>query len=134
MPLDYENLSEDQQYDLLHAGTLFLRALSSVAGAELTHEMWSQLADVVSPVYSQQMLIYLLTGEAPGGLVTLTGAGPRKIEIIKTIRSHTSLGLKECKDIVDSASVYKPSRILVSGDLDRKTLVNALRALGCKVA
>ncbi len=33
----------------------------------------------------------------------LTGAGDKKIQVIKEVRSLTSLGLKEAKDLVDSA-------------------------------
>ncbi len=35
--------------------------------------------------------------------VVLTGAGDKKIQVIKEVRSLTSLGLKEAKDLVDSA-------------------------------
>ena len=49
-------------------------------------------------------------GEAAGGEeeqtefdVILTGAGDKKIQVIKEVRSLTSLGLKEAKDLVDSA-------------------------------
>ncbi|MBN3040882.1 MAG: 50S ribosomal protein L7/L12 [Candidatus Omnitrophica bacterium] len=35
--------------------------------------------------------------------VTLTGAGANKIAVIKEIRAITELGLKEAKDLVDSA-------------------------------
>jgi large subunit ribosomal protein L7/L12 len=35
--------------------------------------------------------------------VIITGAGDKKIQVIKEVRSLTSLGLKEAKDLVDSA-------------------------------
>ncbi|MGH9124144.1 MAG: 50S ribosomal protein L7/L12 [Acidimicrobiales bacterium] len=35
--------------------------------------------------------------------VIITGAGEKKIQVIKEVRSLTSLGLKEAKDLVDSA-------------------------------
>jgi len=35
--------------------------------------------------------------------VVLTGAGAQKIQVIKVVRELTSLGLKEAKDVVDSA-------------------------------
>jgi large subunit ribosomal protein L7/L12 len=35
--------------------------------------------------------------------VVLTGAGDKKIQVIKEVRTLTSLGLKEAKDLVDSA-------------------------------
>ena len=35
--------------------------------------------------------------------VVITGVGEKKIQVIKEVRSLTSLGLKEAKDLVDSA-------------------------------
>jgi large subunit ribosomal protein L7/L12 len=35
--------------------------------------------------------------------VILTGAGEKKIQVIKEVRALTSLGLKEAKDLVDNA-------------------------------
>jgi large subunit ribosomal protein L7/L12 len=35
--------------------------------------------------------------------VILTGAGEKKIQVIKVVRELTSLGLKEAKDLVDGA-------------------------------
>ena len=35
--------------------------------------------------------------------VVLTGAGDKKIQVIKVVRELTALGLKEAKDLVDSA-------------------------------
>ena len=35
--------------------------------------------------------------------MVLTGAGDKKIQVIKEVRALTSLGLKEAKDLVDSA-------------------------------
>ena len=35
--------------------------------------------------------------------VVLTGAGDKKIQVIKAVRELTSLGLKEAKDLVESA-------------------------------
>jgi large subunit ribosomal protein L7/L12 len=35
--------------------------------------------------------------------VVLTGPGDKKIQVIKEVRTLTSLGLKEAKDLVDSA-------------------------------
>lgn len=40
--------------------------------------------------------------------VVLTDVGPKKIEVIKVVRSLTSLGLKEAKDLVEGA----PSNVL----------------------
>ena len=50
--------------------------------------------------------------------VVLTGAGQQKIQVIKVVRAITGLGLKEAKDLVDSAP--KPVK---EGVKDRKSVV-----------
>jgi large subunit ribosomal protein L7/L12 len=55
--------------------------------------------------------------------VVLTGPGQKKIQVIKEVRSLTSLGLKEAKALVDDA----PSAILEG--VDRETADKAKEAL-----
>lgn len=48
------------------------------------------------------------SGAEPAGSlyeVILGGCGPNKISVIKVIREHTGLGLKECKDLAESTDV-----------------------------
>ena len=61
--------------------------------------------------------VAVAAGAAPGGAgdgaaaaeeksefdVVLTGTGDKKIQVIKVVRAITGLGLKEAKDLVDSA-------------------------------
>jgi large subunit ribosomal protein L7/L12 len=76
-------------------------------------------------------------GDAAGGEeektefdVILTGAGDKKIQVIKEVRSLTSLGLKEAKDLVDSAP--KPVLEKVSKD-DAEKAKTALEGAGATV-
>ena len=62
--------------------------------------------------------------------VILTEAGDKKIQVIKEVRSLTSLGLKEAKDLVDSAP--KPVLEKVSKD-DADKAEAALEAAGATV-
>jgi len=39
--------------------------------------------------------------------VVLTGAGDKKIQVIKVVRAITGLGLKEAKDLVEAGGVIK---------------------------
>ncbi len=55
--------------------------------------------------------------------VVLTGAGQKKVQVIKEVRSLTSLGLKEAKALVDSA----PAPVLEG--LDREAADKAKEAL-----
>jgi len=62
--------------------------------------------------------------------VILTAAGDKKIQVIKEVRSLTSLGLKEAKDLVDSAP--KPVLEKVSKD-DAEKAKAALEGAGASV-
>jgi len=55
--------------------------------------------------------------------VVLTGPGEKKIQVIKEVRALTSLGLKEAKDLVDSA----PKAVLEG--VDRETADKAKETL-----
>jgi len=62
--------------------------------------------------------------------VILTGAGDKKIQVIKEVQSLTSLGLKEAKDLVDSAP--KPVLERASKD-DAEKAKAALEGAGATV-
>ena len=62
--------------------------------------------------------------------VVLASAGAEKIKVIKEVRGLTSLGLKEAKDLVDSA----PAPILEGVDKDAaEKAKEALEAVGAAV-
>ncbi|MFV2196325.1 50S ribosomal protein L7/L12 [Nocardiopsis sp. LOL_012] len=62
--------------------------------------------------------------------VILEGAGDKKIQVIKEVRSLTSLGLKEAKDLVDNAP--KPLLEGVNKEAAEKAK-EALEGAGAKV-
>ena len=62
--------------------------------------------------------------------VVLTAAGDQKIQVIKEVRALTSLGLKEAKDLVDSAP--KPVLEKVAKDAAEKAK-EQLEAAGASV-
>jgi len=62
--------------------------------------------------------------------VVLTSAGQKKIQVIKEVRSLTSLGLKEAKEMVDSA----PKAIIEGASKDdAEKAKEALEAAGASV-
>ena len=62
--------------------------------------------------------------------VTLTGAGAKKIQVIKVVREITGLGLKEAKDLVDGA----PQTVKASVSKDEAAALKAkLEAEGAGV-
>jgi large subunit ribosomal protein L7/L12 len=62
--------------------------------------------------------------------VILTGAGDKKIQVIKEVRALTSLGLKEAKDLVDNA----PKPVLEGVNKEQADqAVQKLEAVGASV-
>jgi hypothetical protein len=64
--------------------------------------------------------------------VVMTAVGPNKINVIKAIREHIGLGLKESKDLVDS-----PLPVTMGSDLPREAaegFAQSLRAAGATAA
>jgi large subunit ribosomal protein L7/L12 len=62
--------------------------------------------------------------------VVLTGAGDKKIQVIKEVRALTNLGLKEAKDLVDGA----PQNVLENASKeDAEKAKAALEAAGATV-
>ncbi|MCX6174394.1 MAG: 50S ribosomal protein L7/L12 [Ignavibacteriales bacterium] len=62
--------------------------------------------------------------------VILQAAGATKINVIKVVRAHTGLGLKEAKDLVDGAP--KPVKEAVSKD-EAEKIRKELEAAGATV-
>ena len=62
--------------------------------------------------------------------VVLTGAGDKKIQVIKEVRALTSLGLKDAKDLVDGA----PNAVLEGASKeDAEKAKEALEAAGALI-
>ena len=62
--------------------------------------------------------------------VVLTGAGDKKIQVIKEVRSLTNLGLKDAKELVDGA----PNSVLEGASKeDAEKAKEALEAAGASV-
>lgn len=90
--------------------------------SELTLLEAAQLKDMLEEKWgvsaAAPMAMAAMPGMMPGAAaeeeektefdVVLTDIGPKKIQVIKAVRSLTDLGLKEAKDLVESA----PSTVL----------------------
>ena len=88
----------------------FLKSMSLMDAAALVKELEGELGvSAAAPV-----AVAAAGGAAAAGAaapaaeqedftVVLTGAGDKKIQVIKVVRELTGLGLKEAKDLVDGA-------------------------------
>ncbi|MGH7727005.1 MAG: 50S ribosomal protein L7/L12 [Candidatus Eiseniibacteriota bacterium] len=60
--------------------------------------------------------------------VVLTGAGDKKIQVIKVIREITGLGLKEAKDLVDGAPKTVKEKVTKAEAADMKAKLEEVGA------
>jgi large subunit ribosomal protein L7/L12 len=61
--------------------------------------------------------------------VIIKDAGPKKIEVIKTIRQLTSLGLKEAKDVAETAGSKILEAVSKEAAMDAKSKLEASGAV-----
>jgi large subunit ribosomal protein L7/L12 len=89
----------------------FLKGMSLMDAATLVKELEAELGvSAAAPVAVAAVGGAPAGGAAPAAAaekedftVVLTGAGEKKIQVIKVVRELTGLGLKEAKDLVDGA-------------------------------
>ena len=95
-----------------------IEAIGNMSVLELVElkKAFEETFDVTAAAAAPVMMAAAGGGDAGGAAaeekdefdVVLTGAGDKKIQVIKEVRGLTSLGLKEAKDLVEGA----PSTIL----------------------
>ena len=115
----------------------YIKAISVLELSQLVKTLESELG--VSAAAAMPMMA--MAGGAGGGAaapaeekteftVSLTEVGTNKINVIKVVREITSLGLKEAKDLVESAP--KPVKEAVSKD-EAATIKKKFEEVGAKV-
>jgi len=109
-----------------------LDSLSLVEAAELSKMLQDKWG--VSAAAPVMMGAMSAAGAAPAAApveektefdVIIKDAGPKKIEVIRTVRQLTSLGLKEAKDLVDTAPQTVLSAVSKEAAADAKSKLEA---------
>ncbi len=85
-----------------------IKALTLVEASELKKALEDEFGVTAAAPVVMGAAAPAATAEAPAEEktefdVVLKEVGPNKINIIKVVRAHTGLGLKEAKDLVDGA-------------------------------
>ena len=117
----------------------YIKNISVLELSQLVKTLESELG--VSAAAAMPMAMPMGGGAAGGGAaaaaeekteftVTLTDVGGNKINVIKVVREVTSLGLKEAKDLVESAP--KPIKEGVSKD-EAASIKKKFEEVGAKV-
>ncbi len=115
----------------------YIKGITVIELSQLVKTLESELG--VSAAAAMPMAMPMAGGAAGGAAaaeekteftVTLTDIGGNKINVIKVVREVTSLGLKEAKDLVESAP--KPIKEGVSKD-EAATIKKKFEEAGAKV-
>ena len=80
-----------------------LTVLEAADLAKMLEEKWGVSAAAAVAVAAGPAAAAAAVEEQTEFTVMLTGAGDKKIEVIKEVRAITGLGLKEAKDLVEGA-------------------------------
>jgi large subunit ribosomal protein L7/L12 len=107
-----------------------LTVLEAAELAKLLEEKWGVSAAAAVAVAAPGAAAAAPVEEKTEFTVVLTGAGEKKIEVIKEVRALTGLGLKEAKDLVEGA----PKNVKEGVSKDEAEKVKAqLEKAGAKV-
>ena len=117
----------------------YIKSISVLELSQLVKTLEEELG--VSAAAAMPMAMPMMAGAAGGGAaaveekteftVTLTDIGGNKINVIKAVREVTSLGLKEAKDLVESAP--KPIKEGVPKD-EAEAIKKKFEEVGAKVS
>ena len=118
-----------------------IEAIGNMSVLELVElkKAFEETFDVTAAAAAPVMMAAAAGGGDAGGAadeekdefdVVLTGAGDKKIQVIKSVREATGLGLKEAKEVVDSAP--KAVKEKISKD-EAEELKNLLEEAGATV-
>jgi large subunit ribosomal protein L7/L12 len=117
----------------------YIKGISVLELSQLVKALEAELG--VSAAAMPMMMPGMMAGGAAAGAgpvaeeqteftVTLTDVGEKKINVIKVVREVTSLGLKEAKDLVESAP--KPIKEAVPKD-EAEAIKKKFEEVGAKV-
>ncbi len=107
-----------------------LTVLEAADLAKMLEEKWGVSAAAAVAVAAGPAAAAAVVEEQTEFTVMLTGAGDKKIEVIKEVRAITGLGLKEAKDLVEAA----PKAVKESVTKDEGEKIKAqLEKAGAKV-
>lgn len=90
---------------LVNDGLNFLESMNRVYGAERAHELWLGMKDAMGREVQMEIFNAMLKGDTGNTIRfrVIPSNTYHAVNTIKAIREYTGLGLKEAKDIWDTA-------------------------------
>lgn len=127
------SIPDEHKEAIIRDGMAFMRSITECYGTDTGLKLWDRICEVLDPNVHGEIFLAMLTGEYSPGRLKISGVTPTRIEVIKTIREVTGLGLKESKDLNDEMQQGKSVTIKVQSGLTRQYAADKLRQLGVHV-
>lgn len=127
------SIPEEHKSAIISDGIAFMRSITECYGTDMGMQLWDQICQVLDPNVRGEIFLAMLSGEFSPGRISIQGVVPDRIQVIKTIREVTGLGLKEAKDLNDLMQLGQAVTIKVQDGLTRQYAADKLRQLGVHV-
>lgn len=125
----------DHRRQLTDSSLMFLRAVGNVYGSDRAMEIWSKLADTLTPDLKGWVFEAMLLGRM-GSTMTINKFSQfsNKVGVIKAIRTYDRrmLGLKEAKDMYEALNDNGKEIVLEISPEKVEAAVKEFRILGCQ--
>ena len=130
---DLEKFQYNPDRRVVNSARAFIRSLIEVYGHEEGLRIWDTIRSNLGDEAAGDIFVGMLIGRAD---ITVHSIGPNYIDAIKTVRSFTSMGLKEAKDFCEAVRDGEPQTIRFGdqseGSIDEFTKL--MTRLGCRVS
>jgi ribosomal protein L7/L12 len=110
-----------------------MSAITDAFGAEEGLVVWDKMAEHIGQEFHQRVFMAMLSGQTSCH-VRVIGKNVYEaglfIDLIKTIRKYTGLGLKEAKDIADGINNGATETIKIMKSTDRRHFIEEIKKSG----
>jgi len=129
---DIEPTEDMLMEQVISDGLQFVKSLTDYYGPEKGMEVWNTLSESVGKSLHNKIFMAMLTGKSFMTVTFAANNSGNAIPVIKCIRQHTGLGLKEAKDYWDASKITSQTIKVAKTDIARE-FRDELRKLGCIV-
>jgi ribosomal protein L7/L12 len=131
--MTFDDLPHDASDRIVFGGIELMSAITDAFGAEEGLEVWNKMAEHIGQEFHQRVFMAMLSGQTSCH-VRVIGKNVYEaglfIDLIKTIRKYTGLGLKEAKDIADGINNGATETIKIMKSTDRRHFIEEIKKSG----
>ena len=112
----------------------FIRVVKREHGEEIAYAVFCAVQEILPKEWGSRVLFRRISYIPDPECLQMTDGGPKKINVIKAMRAHTGMGLKEAKDIFERAQKNGAEDFGHGLSEDQlEAFINELQSLGATV-